>query len=97
MPHTKEEKLIGWESPEAIHPGEFLIDVLDEFSMSQDDLASRIGLSKKAVNEIVKGKNSITERTARHLSKVFPFSKEYWVNLQKRYESDKVRLEKRRG
>ena len=50
--------------------------------MSQDDLARRIGLSKKTVNRIVKGKDSITERTARYLHKVFPFSKEYWVNLQ---------------
>ena len=96
MPHTKEEKLIGWESPEAIHPGEFLVDVLDEFSMSQGELANRIGLSKKAVNEIIKGKNPVTERTARRLHKVFPFSKEYWVNLQKEYESDKARLEEQR-
>ena len=95
MPHTKEDRLVGWESPRAIHPGEFLVDVLEEFSMSQDDLAKRIGLTNKAVNEIIKGKSSITERTARGLYKVFPISKEYWINLQTRYESDKARLEER--
>ena len=95
MTKAIKEKLIGWESLVAIHPGEFLVDVLEEFSMSQSDLAERIGLSKKAVNEIIKGKNPITKRTAYCLHKVFPFSKEYWINLQNRYESDKVRLEEK--
>lgn len=96
MPYTKDEKLVGWVSPRAIHPGEFLADLLDEFAMSQDELAKRIEMSKKAVNEIVNGKSPITERTACRLHKVLPLSKECWINLQKRYESDKARLEEER-
>ncbi len=87
------KNIVGWDSPVAIHPGKFLEDTLEDFSMSQVDLAERTGLSKKVINEILKGKNPITRPTAFKLAKVFPISEEYWINLQNIYESDKARLE----
>lgn len=89
----KEKTIKGWESPVAIHPGEFLKDDLEEYSISQIELAERTGISKKIINDIVMGKNSITRSTAIKLSKVFDMSFEYWINLQNRYENDKARLE----
>ena len=86
-------QMVGWESPIAVHPGEFLAEMLEEFRMTQADLAERIGISTKVLNEIVKGKNPITRTTAFKLSKVFPVSAEYWTNLQQIYEADKARLE----
>ena len=91
---NKKEKIIqGWESPIAIHPGEFLRDELEEYNITQIELAERIGLHKKIINEIIAGKNSITRLTAVKLEKVFDTSAQYWVNLQGIYENDKVRLE----
>jgi addiction module HigA family antidote len=87
------KNITGWDSPVAIHPGKFLEETLVDFSMSQADLAERINLSKKVVNEIIKGKNPITRATAFKLAKVFSISEEYWVNLQNIYENDKARLE----
>lgn len=87
------KKSMGWKSPVATHPGKFLEEILEDFGMTQADLAERIELSKKVVNEIVKGKNPITRTTAFKLSKVFPISEDYWINLQNIYESDKARLE----
>ncbi|MDE0243168.1 MAG: HigA family addiction module antitoxin [Candidatus Kaiserbacteria bacterium] len=94
MRKNVKEEIKGWEMVTAIHPGEFLVEVLDEFSITQKDLAQRIGMSEKAVNEIVKGKNPITRKTASHLSNVFPFSETYWTNLQSQYEEDILKLQK---
>lgn len=94
MRNKKNENIVqGWESPAAIHPGEFLKDDLEEYSISQIELAERTGISKKNINDIVMGKNSITRSTAIKLSKVFDMSFEYWINLQNIYENDKARLE----
>lgn len=82
----------GWESPVAIHPGEFLQDYIEEYHISQIDLALRTGVSKKMINEIIKGKNPITESMAVKLSKILPLSVEYWLNLQAGYEADLARL-----
>ena len=91
MVKTKNE-IIGWESPVVIHPGEFLEEVLFEYNISQAELADRTGLAKKTINEIVKGKSSLTRETAYKLDKVFPISAEYWINLQALCDDDKIRL-----
>jgi len=83
----------GWDSPIAIHPGLYLDDLLEEFSMTQDELSKRIDLHKKTVNEIIKGKANITVHTALKLSKVFPLSEGYWNNLQEIYFTDMARIE----
>jgi HTH-type transcriptional regulator / antitoxin HigA len=87
MIHEKKDKITGWESPILIHPGEHLFDFLAESGISQSELAERTGISKKAINEIVRGKSRITEKTAFRLSKVFSVSPEFWVNLQSNYDT----------
>lgn len=87
------EQITGWESPVAIHPGGYLEDFLEEFSMSQDELAKRVDLHPKTINEIIKGKANITNHTALKLSKVFPVSDTYWNNLQELYFADLARIE----
>lgn len=82
----------GWESPVAVHPGEFIQDYIEEYNITQLELALRTGVSKKIINEIIKGKNPVTEAMAVKLSKVFPLSIEYWLNLQAEYVADLARL-----
>lgn len=89
----KEENVQGWDSPIAIHPGEYLRDILEDYSVTQIELAQRTNISKKIINEIVNGENPVTRTTAYKLSKVFPISADYWVNLQKIYDDDLLRLE----
>ncbi len=87
------KNIIGWESPIAIHPGEFLEEILEDYSITQVELSERIGLHKKVINEIINGKNPITHLTAFKLSKIFPMSFEYWINLQNSFEDDLARIE----
>ena len=42
-----EDNLHGWKPSVLIHVGEFLEDALDEYNMSQIDLATRTGFVKK--------------------------------------------------
>lgn len=43
-----------------VTPGEVLEDYIDNLGMTQVELASRTGLAKKTINEIIKGKTPIT-------------------------------------
>lgn len=85
--------LVGWESPVVIHPGEILADFLEDYNLTQVELAERLGITKKTVNEIVVGTNPVTHDTAYKLAKVFNASADFWINLQTRYESNLARLE----
>lgn len=76
----------------AIHPGEILQDTLDDHDLSQKDLAARTGVTPKHINEIIKGKASITSGFAQKLEFVFETSPGFWLGLQKNYEEIKARL-----
>ena len=70
-----------------IHPGEILMEeFLKGFGISQYRLAKGITVPPRRINEIVKGKRSITADTALRLSKYFGTSAEMWLNLQASYE-----------
>ncbi|QYB07520.1 HigA family addiction module antidote protein [Rhodococcus sp. USK10] len=72
-----------------IHPGEILReDFLEPFGITQNRLATLIGVPPRRINEIVLGKRSITADTALRLAKVFGNSAQFWLNLQDRYDLD---------
>ncbi len=68
-------------------PGDTIKELLDSNNISQSDLALRIGMSKKHINQLIKGKKRITTETSSKLSKVFPNLKSsFWDNLQQVYD-----------
>ena len=76
-----------------IHPGEVLMeDFIEWFGITQNKLATAIGVPPRRINEIVHGKRGITADTAVRLAKYFGTSAELWMNLQSHYE---LRLERR--
>ena len=65
------------------HPGEILLeDYLKELGMTQVELAERLEVPLNRVNEIVKGKRSITPDTALRLERLFGVSAQSWLNAQ---------------
>jgi len=81
-----------------VHPGEILLeDFLKPLGVSQYRLARDIGVHPRRINQIVRGKRSVTADTALRLSRYFGLSERYWLNLQARYdlETEKDRLEGR--
>ena len=67
-------------------PGETISEILNERSMTQADLAMRMGRPKKTVNEIIQGKTAITSDTALQLEKVLGASAGFWLNRQRNYD-----------
>ena len=71
-------------------PGETLEDVLDDRGMTQAELAERTGLSRKTVNEIIKGKAPITPETALHLEHVFGIPARFWNAREHQYVASTI-------
>lgn len=76
----------------AVHPGEILAEEREAYHMQQDELADRLGVARKTVNEIIKGKAPISSDMALKLERVFPQPAHFWLNLQRNYEQTLARL-----
>ena len=88
--------LQGYVAPIAIHPGYTLKNEMDYCGITQKELADRTGISHKTINAIIAEKHPITKDTAQKLGKVFHSPADFWFAIQKRYEMDFARLEKKR-
>ena len=73
----------------AVHPGEILNEeFLQPMNTSQNELGRDLQVSPRRINEIVRGKRSITPDTALRLSTYFGNSASFWLGLQMDYDLD---------
>jgi HTH-type transcriptional regulator/antitoxin HigA len=91
MTQTTTPFLPDWASP----PGDTLADMLDERSMTQTELAERLGVSLKHVNRVIKGAASVSADLALGLEKVFGASAAFWMTREAHYQADRARQEQR--
>lgn len=75
-----------YQSDLAIHPGEYLEEILEDIGMSQAELSNRLGRPVQAINEIIKGKKSITSTTALELEDVLGVPSNVWIGLESEYQ-----------
>ncbi len=81
----------------AATPGEILAEeFLVPLGLSHRELARRMGVKPMRVNEIVRGKWSITAETAIRLGQVLGTSARFWMNLQSNYDLAVAALTARR-
>ncbi len=72
-------------------PGMFLeTRFLRPLNLSQDALAKRLGVSRRRVNEIVRGRRGITPDTAQRLGRYFGTGPDFWLSLQQSWDSYKA-------
>lgn len=65
------------------HPGEMLFEeFLKPLGISQSAFAIRLGVSFPRLNEIIRGKRSVTPDTALRLARVLGMSADFWLGLQ---------------
>ncbi len=69
-----------------LHPGEIVLDYLDHYGWSQQDLARRSGITPKTISEICNGKAPITSTTGLAFEKVFQRPAHFWLNLQRDFD-----------
>ncbi len=74
-------------------PGETIEDILEERGWTKKDFADRAGFSTKHVNELVKGRVSITAEMAERLSRVLGSTPAFWLTSDASYQAA---LERRR-
>jgi addiction module HigA family antidote len=64
-------------------PGEILLEeFMEPYNLTQTKLAELTGITRRRINEIIKGKRTITPDTALRFAKLFNISPDYWINLQ---------------
>lgn len=69
------------------HPGEMLLEeFLKPLGISQSELAVRLGVSFPRLNEIVRGRRSVTPDTALRLARVLGMSADFWLGLQQDWD-----------
>ena len=70
------------------HPGQILRALyLEPLGISNTKLAETLGVSRKAISQIVNERKSVTPEMALRLSRAFPnTSAEFWLNLQKSFD-----------
>ena len=85
-PRIKGSNLVGRRLPQGrppTHPGEMLLEeFLKPLGMSQSAFAVRLGVSFPRLNEIIRGKRSVTPDTALRLARVIGMPADFWLGLQ---------------
>ncbi|MBN2064188.1 MAG: HigA family addiction module antidote protein [Sedimentisphaerales bacterium] len=70
-----------------VHPGEVLQEeFLDPSGITQVALAEHLGVPARRINEICRGRRSVSAQTAWLLSQALGTSPQFWLNLQSLYD-----------
>jgi len=91
-----DEKLLDYTPDYAVPPGETILETIEALSMSQAELAERMGRPKKTINEIIKGKSALTPETALQLERVLGVPSNFWSNLERNYRQALASMRERK-
>lgn len=76
-------------------PGDTIQEHIDFIGMSQAELAERMGRPKEKINDIIKGRESITTTTAFQLEKVLGIPASFWLNRENTYRKELYELQQK--
>ncbi len=68
------------------HPGEMILDFLEDLEMTQTDFADAIGVTRVRLNELIHGKRAMTPDTALRLERALGKPAYWWLGLQQDYD-----------
>lgn len=69
-----------------VHPGAFLSEViLPALPQSKSEVARLLGISRRALYNVLEGKSDVTPDLALRLGKLLGNGGEFWMNLQVQY------------
>ncbi|HLA09498.1 MAG TPA: HigA family addiction module antitoxin [Pyrinomonadaceae bacterium] len=72
----------------AVHPGEYLRELLEELGLSQYRVARDLGVAPMRISHLIRRQRPVTAEMALRLGRYFGQSPRYWLNLQSRYDMD---------
>ena len=76
-------------------PGDTIQEHIDFIGMSQAELAERMGRPKEKINDIIKGRETISTATAFQLEKVLGIPAGFWMNRENTYRKELYELQQR--
>lgn len=80
-----------------IHPGETLReDFLKPLGLTANRLAMELLVPVTRINDVVRGRRSITADTALRLARYFGTTPQFWINLQSNYDLERAEDERGR-
>ena len=75
-----------------VHPGYFLdTRYIKPLGLTQLALAEALGISRRRVNELVRGRRGVTPDTALRLAAYFRTEPEFWLELQLAWDIHRTR------
>lgn len=77
-----------WASP----PGDTIVDILQQYSLTETEFAKKIGKTLKDTKDLLQGRTTITIAVARKLEIVLGASVEFWMSRDYQYRQDIARL-----
>lgn len=96
------EENMAYRPDYAVHPGDYLEEVLASRGIGKKEFADRCGLSAKTVSQIVNGKVTFSPDVALQFEKVLGIAAEIWLGMLSSWQlfqsrkEDEARLEKAR-
>lgn len=78
---------IEYKDKVAFHPGYYIKEIIEESGLTQEDFARRLDTTPKNLSYIVRGEQTLSIDIAMKLSRMLGTSVNYWLNLQKTYDS----------
>ena len=78
-------KFVKFANP--FHPGEILLEeFLEPKNISQREFAEKLDWTPRKLNEIIKGKRSVTALSAIDIADALGTTPEFWLNLQQMWD-----------
>lgn len=69
------------------HPGEFLREIcLEPLELTVTDAAKKLGITRKALSQLLNGKSGISTEKSLRLAKAFNTTPESWLTQQMHYD-----------
>lgn len=80
---------------QATHPGEVLKNELVSRDITQKEFAQNIDMQVTMLNEIIKGKRTVTADIAVSLEKALDIQADFWLSLQSQFDLDVARIKEK--
>lgn len=79
----------------AIPPGEILDEEIQARGMTRKELAARMSMRPRTINEIINGERAIDRETAINLENALGIGAHYWIGLETDYRAALARSRER--
>ena len=79
-------KIVEYKDLIAFHPGQYIGELIEDYQMTQNEFAEKLGESPKMISKLVNGEESISNDIAQKSEKLTNISMKTWLNLQASFD-----------